>query len=118
MTEQELRELDAWIASNIFNLEVFNHKIMGPILMVCSSTGDSVRTPIPAYTTCSAAAMLVLERCLEHDNKYGHKPSLVLTKNEEGFNLINVGFELHKTTSSTFPLTICLFAKKLFGGEA
>lgn len=107
MTANEMRELDAWIAENVMGREV---DLTNEHLINRYKDGGKSVERLPQYTLDPAAAMMVLEKCLEKteadDLSYigkvgdefivGHEP----LKNE--------------TIADTLLLAICLFAKKLF----
>ena len=112
MTDQELRELDAWIAEHVFGATRAIDKGFA-----CGDCDDrhTVRfnkdegwTACPLYTTDPAAAMQVLERCAE---KLGFLPDI--KKSRIGYAWIYGGAA---SNADTLPLAICLFAKRLFGG--
>ena len=110
-TEKELRELDAWIYKHVMKFlnsdfrdensnELWNHhKAFSP-------------------TTDPAAAMLVLERCVEKNDLYD---AIVVSFNNNQWivsSFCNEANEIKEQegVAETLPLAICLFAKKLFGG--
>lgn len=93
MTRQEMRKLDVWIAENVMGYE----------------RASELKTFLP--TTDPTSAMAVLEKCLEKSG-YG----LVLDIHDDaGFSIEHRSpHKSHATGDETLPLTISLFAKKLY----
>jgi hypothetical protein len=125
LTEQEIVELNGWIAVNVMKWESvfsglgFRYWHDGYEFTEWVS-GEAIPYPRKLFkpTTDPAAAMLVLERCLE-------KEELVISKSPHGFLIESHDTNQYETCDSdiyaeapTLPLAICLFAKQLFGGEA
>lgn len=111
MTAQEMRELDAWIAEYVMGFR----KCPMPDETGWIDDSKSTNPYFPCFqpTTDPAAAMSVLERCLE---KHGYGITIDV-HDDAGFSL--VGNSPYVATNpdvgdETLPLTICLFAKKLF----
>lgn len=106
MTEQELRELDAWIAEHVmgwrsgFDADGKEVWIRGPQDFIEKSEW------VPAD---DAAAMAVLEKCIEREG------SAVIYAGPDG-GYIMCSDDIGDTHGHTLPTCICLFAKKLFGG--
>lgn len=110
-TEQELRELDRWISINIFG-NLYDHPEDNSFVSFDTKTGTTLDTmwygKLPHYTTDPAAAMIVLERCVKES-----PPTIFY--HEETWSLESpIAF----SNGSTLPLSICLFAKKLFGEKS
>jgi len=102
MSDKELRELDAWIAD-----EVFKRWMLNP-----EGLGDA-----PKYTTDPAVALGVLKKCAEKlcDDK-AFSDALMIQPNEAGNGWFVGPFsdDTKCVESPTLELAICLFAKKLF----
>lgn len=112
MTEKEMRELDAWIAENVFGETVesgavyskdFTKDEMGFCL-----TG--IAYPVPNYTTDPAAAMTVLEKCAEKD------PTISIQKCQNGWRAFSIN--AHALDCDTLPLAIAKLARKLFENKS
>lgn len=107
MNEKELRELDAWIAENIFNIPRDLISINGPIP---SKAGNYMVREIDHYSTDPAAAMEVLKKCYEiADVTTGYHAGYKRYFAKSGRKLIE---------SKTIELAICLLAQELFKKEA
>lgn len=118
MTQQELRELEAWIAENVMKWKRVSGlavRILDDEFFVDSNgcIGRFSCAWIP--TTDPAAAMMVLEKCCESMAvnveiwKAGNGEWVCRMVVGSGFNSTNqIG------VANTLPLAICLFAKKLF----
>lgn len=135
MSEKELRELDAWIAENLFGMRRTNEpddlttdganlfwhrKEEGKEEVVLSGKAYPLRGPVEKFshswikfqpTADPAAAMMVLERC-------GCETAaiIIFPQSEKWFvgtNDINIDPGLG-AQAKTLPLAICLFAKILF----
>jgi hypothetical protein len=128
MTDKELRELDAWIACNLFGWEPETRKMYAGSKNVAGygrnkhlHPGHPERdfTPctlmIPHYSTDPAAAMEVLKKCAEK-----WIVTVELGKDGSGQSYVwvarlNLGTEDNFKCAPTLELAICLFAKQLFG---
>jgi hypothetical protein len=70
LTDKELRELDAWIAENVFGLPVNwedGRRENGPVYLwfIAGKNGESNQCErVKNYTTDPAAAMEVLKKCI------------------------------------------------------
>lgn len=114
MNEKELRELDAWVAQH-----VLSKKVSGDYSEVLLNTMyESGRHPmlgdnlLRKYTKDLAAASEVLEACFLVE-------SCIEIWNQgetggEGWTLIASRGDMTSASAETFPLAICLFAKKMF----
>ena len=107
MNDAELRELDLWIAVNIFGWQTFNEEeYPHRMLWREGDIGSPVWDEPDFYTTDPAAAMEVLKRCSdEWDIQIGRR---MITK--EWFCSSGYAY----TQAETIELAICQFAKKLF----
>lgn len=116
MKENELRELDAWIAEHVMGVKCAHvwrgHSRRKSICGKCgkvSWNGDALSCD--AYTTDYAAALQVLEKCLEKSG-YG---LIVDIHDDAGFSIEQRSpFRPCSTGEETLPLTICRFAKNLY----
>lgn len=115
MNEKEYRELDVFIASNVFGMHDFcTSHISGELIALKSgdkrprSGNTSNHHLVPTYTTNASDAMAVLKKCAE---KYW--AGIQLIKNEKGWHVKTL-FIGHEASSETLELTICKFAKNLF----
>lgn len=98
MKEQEMRELNAWIAFNVTKTTT--------CLVKPTTSNDWL---VARYTTNPAAAMMVLEKCAEIAE--------IRLKKRNGGDWIVAKYEDISqlwATAPTLPLAICLFAKQLF----
>jgi hypothetical protein len=133
MKDKELRELDAWIAKHVFGckpkpirIKDGRKTIRVEYHCLCNPSHAVGWSQIFKYSTDPAAAMMVLEKCCEHnthgnyccvtkslpcdsmiDKKNGHWNVGVL--DGEGMHIFGTS-----GNAKTLPLAICLFAKKLF----
>ena len=115
MTTQEMRELDEWIAVNLFGWQQFReeeypHRMFWREGEEGSRVWDGPTSP----TTDAAAAMEVLQKCLSvtMDSVYGFDISI--QNRGSRFNVSSwpkLGIEVEADTLST---AICLFARELF----
>lgn len=130
MSEKELRELDAWIAEHVMGW----HKVKtGDNKSLCSVCGNgfgerhkhyvpdfhsSTTGSVPFYHSDPAAAMQVLEKCVnelcEQDQEETvsvgmEVPYFVVEKTNTSKSM--------RVEASTLPLSICLFAKQLFSNQ-
>jgi len=116
VTNQELRELDDWIAINVMGLK-FNghHWVLKSDENLCAKLGGHC----PEYTTDPAAAMAVLEKCAA-TNAAGKTITIVIFSELEhgrfgvGCEAAYEKDEIDPQFATTLPLAICLFARKLF----
>lgn len=97
MNAKEMRELDAWIARNLFEWDYSN--------FMWWKNHEIVAYNLPQFTISKADAMNVLEKCVEQSQLTMQKPGT----HWQIWNRVN-----HHVTAETLPLAICLFAKKLF----
>jgi hypothetical protein len=103
MSENELRELDAWI---------HKHVMEGDLYVGLKKRGLCEFEP-ELYSS-SPAAMEVLKKCAEDGF------AISCQKNSKGWKVSRIyweSFVMHETElvfADTFELTICLFAKKVF----
>lgn len=121
-----MRELDAWIAEHVmgyrwykFSDGVFQLEVPGDWqkrhggIQVDRPTGTEIdATSAPKYATDPAAAMQVLEKCC----KQTAFPISIGVKFGGWYcgQFKDLAGAASATTSSTLPIAICLFAKKLF----
>lgn len=117
MTAEELCELDTWIAKRVMGWRVIKHNesysdfvqeggcIYGGIP---EAFGKGITTKIWRPTVDNAAAMTVLEKCLKKH------PRIELYFADGNYELKNANLSPGEIKSPSLPLTICLFAKKLF----
>lgn len=110
MSENEMRELDIWITTNIMGIAV-TYEECKTFPGVKLPTIDGWKHP-PQYTVERALAMEVLEKCavrcdirVQEDNK----EYAVLASDEA---------DMMYSRAKTLPLAICLFAKQLFSQSA
>jgi len=111
MTEKELRELDSRISEHVFGLTYSNFNFCD------SKTGAFVRCDLPHYTTDPAAAMRVLERCAENLYAMGDSERVQILGSPGDGWVVFASDSKGKTweaDSMSLPLSVCLFAKKLF----
>ena len=119
MTEQEMRELDCWIAENVMGFEhefgTCQAKTENPCYWRDAISNKSIAKVAYKPTTDPAAAMLVLEKCLQETE---HAECIYAGYMHGGGFL--VGHEQLKIEGGapTLPLAICLFARQLFGKDA
>lgn len=119
MTTTELRDLDAYIAEHVFGATRAIDKGFacgdGDDRHTVRFNRDEGWTACPFYTTDSAAAIKVLERCAE---RFEH---LEIMRTCEGKYMVWVhGRGLYKRDriANTLPLAICLLAQQLFKEES
>lgn len=117
---RELRELDAWIAEQVFGWHKFKpHRINNAFCTVCrKESGEAVdhynaafvmvSTTLPRYSTDPAAAMLVLEKCA---GRVGDTIRYRTLHGGHGLSCHELPFVVK---AATLPLAICIFAKQLF----
>lgn len=107
MNTQELRELDAWIACNLFGAkDIVWVQLWAEIGCPNEPFQNHGADEIPYYTTAPAAAMEVMKKCLEKD-------SVGFWKKQHGYTVKNHREDCREQ-APTLELAICLFAKKLF----
>lgn len=130
MNEKELRDLDAWIAKNVFGWKPETRKmyagennVKGFGLNQHLGRGDCERKfindylfPLDRYSTDPAAAMQVLEKCAEKlapQRLHIYAPTgackIWLVSDCEGHNSTP-----SSGSAENLPEAICLFAQKLF----
>lgn len=103
MSDNKLRDLDAWISWNIFEVEVRRVAIKDGRKIVYIELYDAryESVKISRYTTSPAAAMEVMQACYK---KY-------MNSYFASFH----NFLMRKSHDSSFtPEQVCLFAKELF----
>ena len=125
-TEIKLRELDEWIAVNLFNWDVSRVGWCDSAIKHCvgkscygfppdSANWKTCALPhlIPCYTTDLDATMMVLEKCnIRQSEKDFIEMGIKKTgKQKRNHYLATAEFSVNAKTLS---LAICLFAKKLF----
>jgi len=110
MTTQEMRELDAWIAENVFGWQEFREEEY-PYRMLWreGEEGSPVWDEPDYYTTDPAAAMEVLKKCA--DNLW---LSVGFSKQRKTFLCGGILSGENYAEAETLELAICQFAKKLF----
>lgn len=113
MTTDEMRELDAWIAENVFGMDIrtLERRYFGKKKWDSTIIGKTGHFILPYYTTEPAAAFEVLKKCQLKAGvlirQFGDNYSVCATNND--------GETLHSCfTSTTLELAICMFAKQLF----
>lgn len=124
MSTKEMRELDAWVAENVFgwhkvrpNLtnnsmcDNCNDKALSQIQKHYNESFIHVSNTLPHYTTDPSAAFEVLKKCQLKVGvlirQFGDNYLVCATNND--------GETLHSCfTSTTLELAICMFAKQLF----
>ena len=108
MKENELRELDEWIAENVFGWRPYKKRT--DATWVHPPGHHASFGAWPRYTTDRAAAMEVLEKCVERCDAF--ETGLSMYIHPDGFaiccDLTN------DIDAETLPLAICLFAQHLF----
>lgn len=116
MSDQELRELDAWIAEHVM---AYKRGHPGGCKVEYWQPppfkfGVIPVDRLPRFTTDQAAAMEVLKKCMEYVD--GHcQRSLVSVRPKEVALVTEFGaFTSYTGNADTFELAICLFAQKLF----
>lgn len=104
---ENLRDLDAWIATNVFgNMVSFGQVVYWHQL----ESGEPEERPIgtvPLYTADPAAALAVLAKCAEKD-------IIEINKMPEGFKVRAITLGYGSGRGETLPLAICRLAQKLF----
>lgn len=109
--EKELRELDAWIATNVMGWKIVKHKLGFKVLRL-KGRADRALSDAPFYTRNAADALEVLKRCTD-------KIGLIdLSKIKcEPFNYCIGATYITgcEAEAPTLELAIVLFARKLFG---
>jgi len=123
LTDKELRELDAWIAEHVFgwHRQSFENGYLRQNLLVENKfRADKYRRhgwhndvevldTFPKFSTDPAAAMQVLEKCIEKE------PNGIVCGNLKGqWCATTHGWGGAFCEAETLPLAICLFAKQLF----
>lgn len=111
MTEQEMRELDRWLAENVFHIPKHLISIKGAFQVPGK---DYLCREIDRYTTDPAAAMLVMEKCAENvSDAIRYRVS-----RPAGVHRLSC-FEIPEVVAAeTLPLAIAKFARQLFGKDA
>lgn len=109
--KEELIDLSYWIAGKLFDKHAFEpHPINNSLCEICNKNCHDDIHIWPHYTTDPAAAMIVLEKCLERTKD---DPCLYIGKLDSeyliGSEIIGV-----EGCSKTLPLAIALFARELF----
>jgi hypothetical protein len=107
---KELKELDAWIAENLFTWTNCRDGYGDEVRYGGTESEQAVNLPFPHYTTDPVAAMSVLKKCLNRTNYF-------TVGCDDGFFKIEASYidgGIVVTQAETIPLAICLFAKKLF----
>jgi len=124
MTTNELRELDAWIAENVFGAHIFKSGRGSICARFHSNTNDEYERIIESRhpwdgqsynpTQCPMDAMDVLKKCAER------RVIIELFINVQGkwtcgTQSVEMGsYQSAFSESETAELSICLFAKQLF----
>lgn len=131
MKEQELRELDAWIAEHVMGVNLKEaswycprcRESVEPIKVThgerhdirAGGCGEFVHCDFPAYTTDPASAMEVLKKCIERDKTNDSSYQLNFSYRDKPHPF---GYEIccgdFCEDADTLEQTICLFAKNLF----
>lgn len=112
MTPEQLRDLDLWIALNVFKFRAVSATspdIGEPLTYVPEF--HSVKTgSIPHYTHDKAAAMDVLECAVNRATCTVE----IIGSEKFGYDLISTSDSGIKSSAPTLPLAIAIFAKALF----
>lgn len=111
MSDTEMRGLDAWIATNIFNWTVIDGVLCDPRPEIKSGvqTGEVDINPVadlPRYTTEPAAAMEVIDACCI-------KTKVSIFRQCNGTFLVEGSNGIY-SEGPTIEQTLCEFAQKLF----
>lgn len=118
-TNKELRELDEWIAVNLFNKHGFEpHPINNSICEVCNKTYARDVHLWPNYTADPEDVMQVLEKCAVKCSKDGYVHIELLNKEWQVGYGWGVDDVLPIGQGETLPLAICIFARQLFSKES
>jgi hypothetical protein len=112
MNAQEMRELDDWIAENVFGSHRHQDKPYREGVRTDAFAmweGGELDCLVSSFnpTANLALALEVLKKCTEDDDL------ILMTKVPAGFRL-SLKNGKHIVWSETLELAICLFAKKLF----
>lgn len=115
MTEKEHSDLNEFLARHVMNLCVKDGRVYESRPRLVSPKPDKVENreisyDVPSYTTDPAAAMLVLEKCIRLTDVHFLPPQAVAPAIEIWGGGVRV-----TSPSPSLPLSICLFAKKLYG---
>ena len=113
LTEQEIKELEAWIAEDVMEWTLFKH----PVLKIdCWKTGekDWMNKDFWKPHKVEAHALRVLKKCIKKAKESNHAIELMEWK--EGSVTLYSSNSL-QASAPTLELTICLFAKELFGKD-
>lgn len=127
MTNEEMRELDAWIAEHVFGLELVQEKDLTPFtglkerqFFVFQNGVYQYGSPYYkklGYTTDPADAMLVLEKCAEKCGAMTN-PCTIEIQHEPDFEEVPWAVSHDRTLmageAKTLPIAIAKFAKALF----
>ncbi len=114
MKEAELRELDVWIAVNVFGWLYGIGKSGKQCFWPPDCNTEKKRNKwiygisVPSFTTDTAAAMQVLEKCIT-----GHT-SIAINHGTTGWWVADCDKKKFWATGETLSLAICQFAKNLF----
>lgn len=111
MSEQELRELDAWIAEHVMGCKpkfkrYASHSDWECECPLFSHGKEHLDHGVSDYSTDPAAAMQVLEKCVADSEGYQ-------IHIDDGYS-VSWGKDGCSANGETLPLAIALFAKKLF----
>lgn len=125
MNANELRELDVWIAVNLFGIGAAKRSLGSNYWTLKTVNGEDVGQVEESsiekawifgckhYTTDPAAAMEVLKKCVEHFENHPNEACVTIQKDGVTWN-VNVANEFNAPCAEGFSmeLAICLFAKK------
>lgn len=114
MTTEELRQLDAIIATKVMGWKHVGivEPLKGHTQLKGNRPQDGMLDNVPYFTINRADAMLVLEKCGEKADggiRYRYKPGQ--GSFSHGLSCFNVP---HVVTAESMPLAIAIFAKEVF----
>lgn len=113
MSDKELRTLDAWVAKHVF--EWTDIKMENAQNEVSPFKPPYGRSPVgysrlPHFSSFRSDAMLVLEKCAEHDSW----PEFTRLNHVEPKGSYVWYWNGTEYSATTLPLAICKYAKQLF----
>lgn len=114
LTKKQMRELDAWINTNVLGWILVDDGLTGrPPGMSDFAYEEYGNRIAPRPTTDPADAMQVLEKCAEH----GEWPQFTKLNHVEPLGYYVWTWEQENLQAETLPISICLFAKALFSNR-
>ena len=124
MKTDELRELEVWIGEHIFGGKITRTPHLATDVYMQTESDRRLMMspyPVPRYTEDKAAAMEVLEKCVETvtSERLGLDGVVVFSPHEQVMPEWTVRTRDESrgaviVEGKTLPLAICLFAKKLY----